>query len=84
MTQNPKIYRIDRTHHLLKNLKTCEQIIEKIIKTSFSKLGIKGAFNSATLKQIIKEEITYFLYLYDSDETVSDWKEFLPTELTKN
>lgn len=84
MTQNPKIYRIDKTHRLLKKLPTCELIIEKIINTSFSKLGIKGTFNSATLKQITKEEITYFLYLYDSDETVSDWKEFLPTELTKN
>ncbi|MFD2566881.1 DUF6119 family protein [Pseudotenacibaculum haliotis] len=84
MTQNPKIYRIDQAHRLLRKLPTCELIIEKIINTSFAKLGIKGTFSSATLKKVSKDEITYYLYLYDSNETVSDWKDFLPKELTKN
>ncbi len=84
MTQNPKIYRIDKDHRQLKELPTSPQIIEKIIITSFTKLGFKDKFDPATLRHIKKEDINYYLYLYDSNETVSDWKEFLPTELTKN
>ncbi|AUC15895.1 hypothetical protein BTO06_12360 [Tenacibaculum sp. SZ-18] len=84
MTQNPKIYRINTKDRLLTKLPTCELIIEKIINTSFAKLGIKETFSSTSLKKISKDEITYYLYLYDSNETVSDWKDFLPKELTQN
>ncbi|WP_299768073.1 DUF6119 family protein [uncultured Dokdonia sp.] len=84
MTQNPKIYRIDKEHRLLKKLASCKLIIEKIINTEFKKQGIKGKFDTSSLKRIIRDDITYYLYLYDSNETVSIWKDFLPKELTSS
>jgi len=84
MTQNPKIYRIDKEHRLLKKLPNCKLIIEKIINTEFTKQGIKGSFDSDSLKQIRKDDLVYYLYLYDSNESVSVWKDFLPKELTGN
>lgn len=82
MTQNPKVYRIDTEHRLLKRVPTSELVIQKILNTSFSKLGIKSTFDSQNLNTIIKDDLTYYLYLYNSDEIVSDWKEFLPKDLS--
>ncbi len=84
MTQNPKIYRIDMEHRLLKNFPTSELVIQKILNTSFSKLGIKSTFESKNLNTIKKDDLIYYLYLYNSDEIVSDWKEFLPKDLSAN
>lgn len=82
MTQNPKIYRIDLEHRLLKKVRTSELVIQKILNTSFSKLGIKSTFDSKNLNTIEKDELTYYLYLYNSNEFVSDWKKFLPKDLS--
>lgn len=82
MTQNPKIYRIDTTHRLLKGMKKVDSVIERIIATSFKKLGFKSTFQSNGLSKISKDNINYYLYVYNSDEIVSDWKEFLPNQLT--
>jgi uncharacterized protein (TIGR04141 family) len=82
MTQNPKVYRIDTEHRLLKKVPTSELIIQKILNTSFSKLGIKSTFDSKNLNTINKDDLIYYLYLYNSDEIVSDWKEFLPKDLS--
>ncbi len=46
MTQNPKIYRINMEHRLLKKVPASELVIQKILNTSFSKLGIKSIFDS--------------------------------------
>lgn len=82
MTKNPKIYRIDETNRLLKSLKQTDTIIQKIINTSFKKLKYKDVFNKENLQKIVKGENTYFLYLFKSEDIVSDWKEFLPNGLT--
>jgi hypothetical protein len=78
MTKNPKIYRIDKTNRLLKSLKLTDLVIQKIINTSFKKLKYTSVFDSENLQKITKGETTYFLYLYKSEDIVSDWKEFLP------
>lgn len=82
MTQNPKVYRINTEHRLLKKVPTSELAIQKILNTSFSKLGIKSIFDSKNLNTINKDGLIYYLYLYNSDEVVSDWKEFLPKDLS--
>jgi hypothetical protein len=84
MTKNPKIYRIDKTNRLLKSLKQTDMVIQKIINTSFKKLKYTNAYDKTNLQKIIKGETTYFLYLYKSEDIVSDWKEFLPNGLTSN
>lgn len=81
MTQNPKIYRIDKNHRLLKDLTQTKIIIGKIINTYFKVLGVKSSFKTSALKTFKKDSFTYYLYLYNSNEIVSDWEEFLPTEL---
>ncbi|SEA33742.1 sporadically distributed protein, TIGR04141 family [Flavobacterium gillisiae] len=81
MTQNPKIYRIDQKQRILKDLKDAESIIVKVITTSIKVLGIKSDFKAENLKSITKENFTYYLYLFNSKEFVSDWHEFLPHNL---
>ncbi len=83
MTKNPKIYLIDKNKRLIKGIVDTEKVIQKIINTSFKKLGIAQNFKSKNLKRITKGEFTYFLYLYNSKDIVSDWEEFLPKSLTK-
>ena len=84
MTQNPKIYKINKSHRLLVKIKDAELIIKKIINSSFEKFGLKKSFDVKKLKRIRKDEFIYYLYLYRSDEIVSDWQEFLPSGLTQN
>lgn len=83
MTKNPKIYLIDKNKRLIKNIIDTEKIIQKIINTSFKKPGISQNFKSKNLKRITKGEFTFYLYLYNSKDIVSDWEEFLPKSLTK-
>lgn len=74
---------IDKTNRLINNLASSELVIQKIINTSFKKLGFAQDFKSKNLKKITKGDFTYFLYLYNSKEIASDWEEFLPKNLTK-
>jgi uncharacterized protein (TIGR04141 family) len=84
MTQDPKIYKIDKEHLQLRRLSTTEEIIEKVLNTSFSKLNINSRFDSDKLNISEIEGFVYYLYLYNSDEIVSDWKHFLPSDLTQD
>lgn len=84
MNQNPKIYRINREHHLLTEITKPEIIIKKIINTFYEKLGFKKNEQNLSLKSFIKDGVEYFLYLFNTNETTSDWLEFLPNELTED
>ncbi|MBL7937202.1 MAG: hypothetical protein JNM51_15445, partial [Bacteroidia bacterium] len=83
MSQILNIYRIDKNNRQLVGLLECEKIIEKILKSSFKKKNQRNEFDLQNLKQVNKDGITYYLYLYNTDEIVSDWKEFLPDELVE-
>ncbi len=83
MTLNPKVYKIKQSHRLLVN-KNTKSIISEIISTAFEKLDFKKKFDIESLKTIEKDNFTYFLYLFKSDEVASDWQEFLPNGLTQN
>lgn len=82
MNQNPKLYRIDKDNRLLRGLIGSEKIIEKIILASYKKLGYRSSFRAESLKSIVKEDVRYFLHLFNTNEVESDWKEFLPKSLT--
>lgn len=84
MTQNPKIYRINKDHRLLKSLSSTKAIIGKIINSYLKGVGSNSNFKTDSLKIYVKEEFTYYLYLYNSNEIVSDWQEFLPSELAQD
>jgi hypothetical protein len=83
MTLNPKVYKINRSHRLLVG-KNSKSIISHIINTTFKKLDYKKSFEVESLKTIEKDNFTYFLYLFKSDEVASDWQDFLPNGLTQN
>ena len=84
LTQNPNIFRIDKGKRVLKGKTSSDEIIEKIISTSFKKLGYTSKFKMDSLKTFEKDDIKYFLHLFSTNETESVWKEFLPSELTLN
>lgn len=84
VTQTPKIYRIDKSHRELEGLTLSVDIIEKIINTSYNKLGYTTTFDPSSLQHITKDDITYYLHLFRANDIESDWKEFLPHELTLN
>lgn len=84
MTQYPNIYRIDTNHRNLKTFNDSESIIKNILTISFNKLGYKSKFEIKDLKTIKKDNLTYYLYVYNTDETTSNWKDFLPESLTEN
>lgn len=84
MTQNPKIYRIDKENRLLKGLGRSLEQIEKIITTSYKKLGFTTKFNISSIKTTKIDDVTYYLHLFNTHEIESEWKDFLPVELTAN
>lgn len=84
MTQNPKIYQINRNHIDLKNKVDTESIIKTIISTYHKKLKLKNAPSELNLNHSEKDSISYYLYLFNTDEIISDWQDFLPEELTQN
>ncbi len=82
MTQNPNIYLINTEHRELTHLKDSALRIKKILTISFNKLGYKLSIDD--LNTIKKDNLTYYLYLYNTEETTSTWKDFLPESLTAN
>lgn len=84
MTQNPKIYRINKNNRAFKDLMTAPLVITKIINTYYTSINQSANFKATSLKSFKKDNYNYYLYLYNSNEIVSDWQEFLPNELTNN
>lgn len=84
MNQTIKIYRIDKTHRLLVNSYNSEFIIKKIIETSYKQNRQNKSFDIESLNSFSIEGITYYLHTFSSHETVSDWKDFLPDNLTQD
>ncbi|PIE84856.1 hypothetical protein CSA08_05015 [Candidatus Gracilibacteria bacterium] len=82
MTKNPKIYKINKNHRILKAIKNTDDIIQKIVDTAYKKINYKNRFDKKKLQKSKTERNTYFLYMYKSDDIVSDWKDFLPNDLT--
>ncbi len=82
MIQTPKIYRIDKSNRQLTKCKNTEEIIDTIISTSYKKLDFKSSFKKEDLKSIVRDDVVYFLHLFNSDDIESDWKGFLPKGLT--
>jgi uncharacterized protein (TIGR04141 family) len=80
----PKIFKIDKAHRLLKGITDTENLIKKIIKTSYGKLGWNLRETELEFAKFTKEGYTYFLYLYSVADKQSKWAAFLPAELKEN
>lgn len=84
MNQTLKIYRINKKHRLLVNLYNSVLTIKTIIEISYKRNKLKKKFDIESLNSFSIDEITYYLHVFSSHETVSDWKDFLPDNLTQN
>lgn len=80
----PKIFKIDRAHRLIKEITDTEELIKKIIRTSYGKLGWYLSESDLEIAKFIKEGFTYYLYLYSIADKQSKWAAFLPPELKSN
>lgn len=84
MEQILNIYKIDKKNRQLVNLNNSKQIIKTVIEASYKLNKVKMIFDTQSLKSFSISEITYFLHVFTSHETVSDWKDFLPDNLTQD
>jgi len=82
MSQVPNIYRIDKKHRLLRYLTETLPQIKKIIRTYYQKNELKLDDALDQITSFVKEDFTYYLYHYHTQEKDSDWADFLPEELT--
>jgi|GEM_PF-726964 len=80
----PKIFRIDKTHRLLKEIAEAENLIKKIIRTSYGKLGWSLQETDLEFAKFTKQGFNYYLYLYSVADKPSKWATFLPAELKNN
>lgn len=82
MTQNPKIYQINKNHLQLRKKTDTKSIIETIIVSYQRKLGIKKSQSNLDINSFKRDDVLYYLYIYNTEETTSKWQGFLPDELT--
>lgn len=86
MKINPKIYKINKSHRLLKNYKNSEEICKGIIKVSRLKFDVKFELKETDYKINVDEEngLWFFLYLYKTHDVDSEWINFFPSNFTKD
>ncbi|MDM8173172.1 TIGR04141 family sporadically distributed protein [Olivibacter sp. 47] len=84
MTIYPNIYRIDKNHRDLKQLRNNEAVMKRIIKSSYKKNEWKENSDAPLLNSYQKDNFIYHLYLYNTDEKTSEWASFLPSSLAKD
>jgi len=83
-TQSIKIYRINQENYKFKDLKTRVKIIEFIIKASLRKYKKSKGFVMSDIPTHKRDQIQYYLFVYNFVQKQSDWSKFLPFELTSN
>lgn len=86
MKINPKIYKIDKSHRLIKNYTSTEEICKGIIKVSQLKHipGFELKEDSYRIETDNDNELWFFLFHYKTDEAESEWVNFLPRNFTKD
>ncbi|QNN42616.1 DUF6119 family protein [Pedobacter roseus] len=81
MTQNPTVYRINRRHRLLRSLKDNTAIIKYILASNpLKKQSVTEILDRLTTYET--EQHKYSLFVDNGHEAESDWKDFLPEDLT--
>src|SRR5690606_21718601 len=80
----PNIFKIDKTHRLLKAVTETEIIIDKIIRTSYGKLDWSLPETGLDFAKFTKDEFIYYLYLHSIADRRSKWAAFLPAKLKNN
>lgn len=81
MNLNPKIYKVNKNHRLIKNETTTEDICKFIITHSRKCYNANFELNEEDYTYEVDNELKYFLYTYNSEEIESNWKDYFPTSL---
>lgn len=86
MNLNPKIYKVDKSHRLLNNIRETDEICKYIITHSRRIDNHNFELNEADFTYEIDEDsnLKYFLYTFNSSEIESEWKNYFPTNLAGN
>lgn len=84
MSSTKKIYRVDIENYKFKDVSTNEEIIQIIVNTCLKKWNSKRKVTVDELPTFEKDNVRYFLFLYNFDEKNSEWSTFLPPELATN
>lgn len=85
MNLNPKIYKINKAHRLLADLKDTLNICKFIINCGrkSSDINFKLKDDDFSYHNDLDNNLKYFLYTFNSDEIESDWKDYFPKYLIK-
>jgi uncharacterized protein (TIGR04141 family) len=86
MKINPKIYKINKSHRLLIKNDSAENICKSIIKVSELKHNPSFILKESDYRINIDEDnnLWFFLYINKTEESDSEWINFLPRNFTKD
>ncbi|KAA0988706.1 DUF6119 family protein [Dyadobacter aurulentus] len=59
-------------------------MLKVIVATYNERPELKVKIKSPEFTSFVKGNVTYYLYLYNTDETLSDWQKFLPEQLIEH
>lgn len=82
MSLNPSIYRIDTESRKLKNCKSHQDKISKIVKSTFKDIDDQVKFNLQSLNHFSDNGKDFYLHTDNTNEVKSKWQAYFPGELT--
>jgi hypothetical protein len=80
----PNIFRIDKSHNILKDVSGAQSIVRTIISHSYKKQDKNLNEKDLKLTTFKKDGVDYLLYSYQTVDKESNWADFLPDELKDN
>lgn len=83
MNLNPKIYKVNKSHRLIKNKTETNEICKFIIIHSLKSYNANFELNEEDYTYEVDDDnkLKYFLYTYNSEEIESNWKDYFPNSL---
>lgn len=83
MKITPNFFRIDKNLKKINQKAENKSLIKEIIKLSHKDKNLEYNEDNLSLSTFKKEDTTYYLYTYRSENKESDWAYFLPSPLKK-
>ncbi|KLT63927.1 DUF6119 family protein [Pedobacter sp. BMA] len=83
MTILPNIFKIDLDNYKLTGLSSTLSKINAIVRTAKEKSSLPGTSEDFHVNSFTKDQINYYMYLFDDEDKTSDWAGFLPRELSE-
>ena len=81
--QNVKLYKIDTQFYELRDIKSFVHKIQHIVNDHRTRNDKTEELNQP-LPSFQRDDFTYHLYVFSQNQSVSTWKDFLPSHLTRD